>query len=135
MSCSTDTTHAFDICLKTMIEFIQELFAGECYFRTHFHIYCPGCGGSRAVIALLQGDIIKSLWYNPITILFLLDVVLTLLIDIITYTSRGKYVFSKLRLFYNLGFLVFIVFYFLFRNYLWLAHGIDVLGDFSEFIN
>lgn len=117
-----------------MIEFIQELFASECYFRTHFHIYCPGCGGSRAVIALLQGDIIQSLWYNPITLLFLLDVVLMTLIDIVGHASKGKYAFSKLRLFYNVGFLVFLVFYFFLRNYLWLVHGIDLLGDFSEFI-
>lgn len=117
-----------------MIELIQELFAGECYFRTHFHIYCPGCGGSRAAIALLQGDIIQSLKYNPITLLFLLDVALMTIIDIVKYASREKYVFSKLRMIYNVGFLAFIVFYFVLRNYLWLVHGIDLLRDFRQYV-
>lgn len=115
-----------------MIKFIQELFTGECYFRTHFHLYCPGCGGSRAAIALLQGNITESLRYNPITLLFLLDIILITLIVIVNHISGEKYTFSKLRLLYNVGFLVFIVFYFLLRNYLWLVHGIDLLGDFTK---
>lgn len=28
-------------------------------------IYCPGCGGTRAVWELLQGNILKSLYYHP----------------------------------------------------------------------
>ena len=115
-----------------MIELIQELFAGECSFRTTFNIYCPGCGGSRAAIALLQGDIIQSLKYNPITLLFLLNVMLTTIIDIVKYASKGKYVFSKLKLISNVVFLAFLVGYFLLRNYFWLVHGIDWLGDFSR---
>lgn len=28
-------------------------------------IYCPGCGGTRAVFALLHGHILQSLYYHP----------------------------------------------------------------------
>lgn len=28
-------------------------------------IYCPGCGGTRAVFALLHGHILKALYYHP----------------------------------------------------------------------
>ena len=41
----------------------------NCWIYDKFGIYCPGCGCTRAVIYLFQGDIIKSLYYNP-TVLY-----------------------------------------------------------------
>ena len=46
-------------------------------FLKHFHqyiyctadilgYYCPGCGGTRSVYALLNGDFIHSLWFHPV---------------------------------------------------------------------
>ncbi len=40
--------------------------AFPCVFKTMFGIYCPGCGGTRAVIALLKGHVIRALWYHPL---------------------------------------------------------------------
>lgn len=39
-----------------------------CLFSTYLHIYCPGCGGTRAVSALLQGHILESVWCHPIVL-------------------------------------------------------------------
>ncbi len=39
-----------------------------CVFRHVTGMYCPGCGGTRAVIALFQGQIMKSLWYHPLVL-------------------------------------------------------------------
>jgi hypothetical protein len=39
-----------------------------CIWDRFFGIYCPGCGGTRAVEALLNGDIIASLQYHPIVL-------------------------------------------------------------------
>ena len=36
----------------------------SCYIYDTFHIYCPGCGCTRAFISLLNFDIINSFYYN-----------------------------------------------------------------------
>lgn len=38
---------------------------GYCLFDKYLGIYCPGCGGTRALYALLHGHFLKALWYHP----------------------------------------------------------------------
>ncbi|MCI9072414.1 MAG: DUF2752 domain-containing protein [Lachnospiraceae bacterium] len=37
-----------------------------CVLYQHFGLYCPGCGGTRAFVSLLQGHFLRSLWYHPL---------------------------------------------------------------------
>lgn len=37
-----------------------------CMLLTLFGIYCPGCGGTRAIAALLEGKFLLALWYHPL---------------------------------------------------------------------
>lgn len=39
--------------------------AGACPCVRFFHFYCPACGGTRAVMSLVRGDLLASLRYNP----------------------------------------------------------------------
>lgn len=39
-----------------------------CLLRRVFGIYCPGCGGTRAVLELLRGHILRSFLYHPIVV-------------------------------------------------------------------
>lgn len=38
----------------------------ECIFQKLFGVYCPGCGGTRALIAFLHGQFVESFLYHPI---------------------------------------------------------------------
>lgn len=58
-----------------------------CIFFTKFGFYCPACGGTRAFVYLLNIDLFKSLYYNPIVIFTVISVI----------GYFGIYVISKLK--------------------------------------
>ena len=37
-----------------------------CFFSNVLGFYCPGCGGTRAVYALVHGRFLKAVWYHPL---------------------------------------------------------------------
>lgn len=113
------------------IDFMEKLVSSECYFRTHWKIYCPGCGGTRALEALLQGKIMESFIYNPIVLMFLGDIILMETFKLYEKSKKEIGKTAEFRIKINSGFLLFIFVFFLFRNYLLYGWGIDVLGDFS----
>lgn len=39
-----------------------------CLFRLVTGLYCPGCGGTRALKAFLRGDLILSFLYHPLIV-------------------------------------------------------------------
>ncbi len=42
--------------------------ATKCVIYSLFHVYCPGCGGTRAVWSLFEGYFLRSLWYHPLVL-------------------------------------------------------------------
>lgn len=42
------------------------LFHAPCIFRLLTGLYCPGCGGTRAVRYLLKGQLQNSIQYHPL---------------------------------------------------------------------
>lgn len=61
----------------------------ECKFYSLFGFYCMGCGGSRAVFALLDFKFVRSFLYHPSV---LITSILILYTDIILflYLTRGE---------------------------------------------
>lgn len=55
---------------------------GDCIFWSLFGAYCPGCGGTRSVISLVHGEILRSIWYHPL----IMYIVVIYAIYMITHT-------------------------------------------------
>lgn len=51
--------------INSLIETAQAEYGLPCLFRFFTGLYCPGCGGTRAVKALLSGKILRSLYFHP----------------------------------------------------------------------
>ena len=111
----------------------EAICAGEdvvsCIFKNNVHLYCPGCGGSRALVYLLNLDLLRSFIYYPpllVSVIFILD------LDLRAFISFLKNDFSFLRSF-RAKFLIlipiFIIVNFIIRNVLLVAFGIDFIGD------
>lgn len=84
----------------------------ECPFQKWLHIACPGCGLTRAFIAILHGHFFTSLQYNLLGIpLFLLCILLLflLIIDIISKKDHFIKVFHFLEKHSLLLFLIAII--------------------------
>ena len=102
-----------------------------CPFLHLLHLYCPGCGGTRAALALLEGNFLRALLANP-TVPVLFAVLLYYEVFALAHLfGKGKGRLRRVRLWplFVLGG-VFLGF-FLLRNFLFLAFGIDYLGDLT----
>ena len=114
------------MCSRVISEFITK----ECGFKKKFGLYCPGCGGSRALEELVKFDIVNSLRLNPIVLLLFI----TLIFLTVTYVLEKKKIGNKnyplIRRNYLVVFLVFWLVFSIIRNILLIYFGIDVVGDF-----
>lgn len=44
---------------------LHEPTVSRCWFYQTWKLYCPGCGGTRALEALGKGNLMQSLWFHP----------------------------------------------------------------------
>jgi len=115
-----------DLSISREEEFIK------CPFKYNFHLYCPGCGGSRSLSALLSFDIIRSFILFPalpITVIILTVLYIKAAISFIK--NDLKYLQSfNLNLFIIIPAVIILNFFI--KNIL-LLFGIDPIGDLIKF--
>lgn len=61
-----------------------------CIIHSRTGLYCPGCGGTRAVNALLHGHILTSLYYHPLVVYTAVVGGWFMISQTIQRVSRGK---------------------------------------------
>ncbi len=109
---------------------LESMFGGfYCLMHAVLHLYCPLCGGTRAVGALLHGQIVSAIIYNPYVIIggaILAAFDLRALYRLWRYRGAVPLFPPSLPIWY----LVIAVLFCVARNVLCYAVGYDPLGDF-----
>lgn len=99
-----------------------------CMFQKMTGLYCPGCGGTRAVKALLKGKILLSFFYHPL-VFYGTMIALLFIISYAIYWKTGK---EKYRLYLENGYIYvglgILTVNFIVKNYFLLVKGIDLLS-------
>lgn len=99
-----------------------------CIMHNLLRIYCPLCGGTRAMVALCQGKIWQSLCYNPLSAYLAAGFIVFDIIAAIRIKKNHPTPLSIPRWYWIVG-IVIAVLVFLVRNVALIGFGIDNLGD------
>lgn len=111
-------------------KYVMPLPLNQCGSVVLFHLYCPGCGGTRAFKSLLSFDILSSLVFNPIVLILAVGFLayeIYMVVFLIKRTNRK--IFFNEKIFW--AFIIFWAVYFIVRNIL-LICGIDIIGDIAQ---
>lgn len=77
-----------------------------CYWHENYGLYCPGCGSSRCIISLVNGNFSDAFFYNPFLFILIIYLFLLDLLYIINTILNKKY----LKFFYPKWWYVIIYF-------------------------
>jgi hypothetical protein len=69
---------------------LQHIFFTPCWFYRTVGLYCPGCGGTRALTALLSGNPLRSLRMNPLVLPAAIWMAVYLGSHFISSVTRGR---------------------------------------------
>ena len=100
-----------------------------CPLHDLFRIYCPFCGGSRAVLSLLRFDVLTAFRVNP-AVVIALPVLLVFYIRALIAFFRGVVFSYRIGRGWTFALLALFVGFFLLRNVLLIGFGFDPAGDF-----
>lgn len=90
-------------------------------------LYCPGCGGTRAVRSLLKGDLWMSFRYHPLVLYTVFAILLEVILRMASKVwGHPKNSIKRERALILIGAGIVIVNW-IFKNYMLVFQGIDLL--------
>ncbi len=108
---------------------MRKLFMHPCIFHQVTGFYCPGCGGTRAVLALVKGNMIQSFLYHPIVVYTAGLLIWYGISHVLEWITKGKLkIGMRFRNGYVYAGLFIVLINWLIRNFLLFQYGIT-LGD------
>lgn len=100
-----------------------------CAFHKITGLYCPGCGGTRAVFALCRGEIVRSIKFHPLVLYSVVCGGWFMISQSIQRISHNKIkIGMHFRDIYLWIALAIVIVNFIFKNMLLLIWGIKLLG-------
>lgn len=111
-----------------MNKIIYWLFHMPCVFHLITGLYCPGCGGTRALLYLIHGQVLQSFIYHPL-VLYGTVIVAVELVSAATakWSGKPKYYLGHEALFIYVGTGI-IAINWIVKNVLLVGFGIDLLS-------
>ena len=103
-------------------------FLTRCFLHDRLFLYCPLCGGTRAIAALLRLDFVSAFAFNPFVTLSLL-VALGLDVCALIRLLQGKSDLFPIPGWFWVIMTILMIVYAVLRNYLMIAYGYDPTGD------
>ena len=97
-----------------------------CIWDILFGIYCPGCGGTRALMALLKGKPLTALWYHPVVVYGVVLYGIFMVSQLLSLLSKGHIKGIRFHNWYLYWAVIIIVVNCLAKNYLRIRHGITI---------
>lgn len=107
---------------------ITQLNPSPCVLYTFFGIYCPGCGGTRAIEYLLQGDFLSSFIYHPVVPYTAVLMGCYLVSHTLSIMTKGKIKAMLFRPIYLYIMLAVIVLQWIVKNALIFTSGLYLIG-------
>lgn len=112
---------------------LSEMLHASCAIHDFFHIYCPGCGGTRAVYLMMHFHPVESFLYHPlvpfVTVL-LAEYYVGAVITLIRKNGKRYYYLRDWFCYIALGI---ILVNWILRNVLLIKFHIDYIGDLVQF--
>ena len=101
-------------------------FGSPCKIHELTGFYCPGCGGTRSVIALFHGHFLVSAVDYPLTVYTAILYLWFMISQTIQRVSRGKYgIGLRWRSGYLWVALAILLIHFVLKNVIYLATGLE----------
>lgn len=83
----------------------------ECSFYKTFGVYCPGCGATRAVYSLYYGEILQSIYYNPLILYLVLVDFWYLITEGISkiFKKKNKFFIKNIKIYLYLALIILVL--------------------------